>query len=227
MTAPIRNAYEVQLPNGPLVVLVELSCSELLMAMRSAGSEPSASAQGFAVSREALRLSIRQVDGAAVKSYELEGTGWAKQFPRTRQVFQLTEAWGKIHLPTEAEIDAVTDDTAIEDDGTAERWSVQLPAGRVVVMVESDPDTVQDVMRRASNSSRAPSAAELSTIIEGCRRSVREVDGSGVSADDLSGRKWDAYFSVRETLLLGRAWQQLHIGGEQAAVGELRPVSGV
>ena len=221
-----RNAYEVQLPNGPLVVLAELSCTELLMAMRSAGSEPSASAQGFAVSREALRLSIRQVDGVVVKSYELEGTGWAQRFPRTRQFFQLADAWTQIHLPTEDGYDAAINGAAVEDDGTAERWTVHLPADRVVVMAETDPDTVRDVMRQARESSRAPSAADLSTMIEGCRRSVREIDGSSVSLDDLSGRKWDAYFSVRETFLLGRAWQQIHTGGGQAKVGELKPVSG-
>lgn len=219
-----RNAYEVTLPGGSVVVLAELTCSELLLAMKATGSEPAAMVRGLAVSREALRLSVRSIDGEPVAVHDLMGDGWKKHFPRTRHTFQLANAWGQIHSPTDDEIDKIMKAAAIEDDGETERWTLTLPGGRSVVMVEGDPDTVEDVMRRASVGTKSEAAQEFGVLLDGCRRSIRQIDGAAVGADDLAGKAWDNHFSVRETFILGRAWRGLHVGEE--AVGELKPVPG-
>lgn len=221
-----RNAYEVKLPRGPVVVIAELTCHELLLAMKAAGPERAAMARGFAVSREAIRMSVRRVDGVDVAHHDLVGKRWRDHFPRTRHTFQLAQAWSQIHVPELAVVDAVINSAAVEDDGHTERWTVTLPDGRAVTLAEGDPDTVEDVMRQASASTRSEAAAEFGTLLEGCRRSVRQVNGQAVTAEDLEGRGWDQLFSVSETIILGRVWMDLHAGGENEEVGKLKPVPG-
>jgi len=225
-----RNAYQIQVPRGgPSVVLAELTCSELLMAMKLAGSERSDVVRGLAVGREALRMSIREVDGQPVTATDLQGDGWRQRFPRTRHGFFLSRAWSHIHQPTEEEISAVVDGAKVAVDDLAETWTVTLPDGREVVLAEADQETVGQALARAEREAKSPAAQEFLGVMEAGRRCIRSVGGKAVSAEDLEGRRWDQTFSVRETFLLGRVWSEMHLGDAWEAedeLGGMMPVPG-
>ena len=225
-----RPAFEIACPGGgPVVVMAELTCSELLMAMKLAGSERSEILRGMAVNREAVRMALRQVDGEPVTAQDLQGDGWRRRFPRTRHAFFLARAWAHIHVPEEAEARAIVDGARVAVDGEAESWAVTLPDGREVVLVEADPETVGQALARAEREAQSPAAQEFLGLLEGGRRSIRSVAGRAVSSEDLAGKRWDATFTVRETFLLGRVWSAMHLADPQeadAGLGGMRPVPG-
>jgi len=226
----MRTAYQIQVPRGgPSVVLAELTCSELLMAMKLAGTERSDVVRGLAVSREAVRMAIRQVDGVEVRSADLQGEGWKQHFPRTRHGFFLSRAWSHIHQPSEEEISSVVDGASVAVDDLVETWTVTLPDGREVVLAEADQETVGQALARAEREAKSPAAQEFLGVMEAGRRCIRSVAGQAVTAEDLEGRRWDKTFSVRETFLLARVWAEMHLDASWEAedeLGGMRPVPG-
>lgn len=223
---PKRNAFEVELRDGLTVVLAEITPSEMLLACKLAGNDPSELVAGSKVTRTALRMSVREVAGKPVAAAELDGSGWGKVFPRTRHVAQLAEFWGRIHTPSETEIEALKASMVCELDGDGERWSFTLPGGLVVVMAEVPPETVDDALRAGQQAAKSAHAQAIAATIESGRRAIRAIGGKPVTAADLAGAKWDAYFSVKLTALLGVAFSEIHgSGADGGAPGELKPIS--
>lgn len=220
-----RTAFEVQLPHGgPTVHLLVLTAHELIDAMKVAGGEGPLNVRGLAVSREALRRSVRNVDGRDVAYHDLLGEGWRKLFPRTRHTLQLAGTWEKLHAPTAAELDAFCASMSPSVEGDREVWTATLPDGRTIRMREQDEDTVEDILRDAAASDRGGSAQELRATIAAGRRCLVEPRG----ADLDSAAKWDAAFSVKDTVLIGRLWSEIHVGGmgEEPTVGEVPRAGG-
>ncbi len=219
-----RQAFEATLRDGTRVVLAEITPSEMLLALKLAGGDPSELVASSKAVRTALRFSVREVGTVAVRRDDLEAR-WGEYFPRTRHASELAEIWGRIHMPSEAETEAMRESMACETSAD-ELWTVRLPGGRVVVMAEVPSQTVDDAMRAASQSSKSAQVQAFAATIEAARRSIRRIDGAPVSAQDLAGARWDERFSVKETTLLGVAFNEIHgTSGGPAAMGELRPVS--
>jgi len=215
-----RSAIEWQLPaGGPRIVLAELAPTEVLTAMRSAGRVGPAE-----VRLECVRHSLREVDGRKVAYLDVAGGRLAQLLPRTRHQAAALRCWAQQHEPTADEIDAVRASARVEIGADGERWTVTLPGDREATLAERDLATVGRAMDRARAGTRAESVAQLQTLLEGLRDSVVELDGR---AADLSGRGIDA-LSVRECLLLGVAWEELHAAGaeEASVVGERKPAGG-
>jgi len=216
-----RRAIEARFPHGgPVVVLGELLPHELLQAMQATGDERTQVGGGYAVTREALRRSIRRVDGKEVGYTDLVGEAWRTFFPRTRHTHQLSRAWSTLHHPGGLEIDAFRASMQVDVDGEHERWTATLPGGRKVVMVEGDEQTVEEILRAVGGRSRSESAQSWAMTMDGCRRALRQVEDRPLTAEDLGGRKWDAVFGVKETLLLGILWGEIHMGHEEVVLGE-------
>lgn len=98
---------------------------------------------------------------------------------------------------------------------------------RKVVFVELDTGGLRQAMQIGGRE-KVEAARNLEVALAGLRLSVREVDGRRVGYDDLIGPKWDALFSVRETMLLAKCWNQVHMPEDQEldSVGEaLRAVA--
>ena len=218
----MRNAYQVRLSKaGPDVVFAELDVSELVRALKLAGSAEGAELE-VRTAEAAMALCLRQVDGVAVDSGDVQLRGLKTVLPRTRHFFALRQAWQRVHLPSPADVEELLATLQVEFDGATELWSVTLPTGRRVVFAELEVRTVGAALRAAQELARAPAAQELLAILEQGRRAVRQVDGRHVSADDLV--HWDQYFSVKETFCLGRALNEAHMGGGDVDLGGLMPV---
>jgi len=210
-----RPAVEVVLPKGgPTVVLAELGATEVLLALRAAGGH----ANDLAARLECVRASLRRVNGTEVTPADVAGALLQKLVPRSRHHLQLCTAWGRIHEPDEEQIDAVKASVSI-DVGEVESWTVTLPDGRRVTLVEQPLETVGEALRAKAKN---PSAQQLQAALGALRRSVRAVDGRAVVAEELDGKGWDRLFSFRETLLLAVVWQDMQVGDQEdlEALGE-------
>ena len=220
-----QRAYPVTV-SGLDVLVVELTPSQLTTAMKNAGVK----ATGIAVTREALRMSIKEIEGVEVKYADLAGAGWRKHLPRTRYTMGLARAFNQIHLPDDDETEAVVATMAVEVNAEdVELWTVTLPGGRAVVLAEVTDDTVAAAMQAAEKASKSIAAQSILATIGNVRKSLHSIDGKRISPDDSKGKKWDQLFSVRETYLLGAAWNEIHIGDVEGSVtgGEAKPLSGI
>ena len=223
-----RNAYEVVLHGGLTVVFVELTPSEIMLACRAAGNDAAQVVAGSRATREALRLSLRRVGEVNVTFADLDGDVLKRHVPRTRQVSQLSEVWGRMHYPTDDETEAMRRAMACEATTDGERWTVTLPGGRTVVMDELPPERVDDILRAGELAAKSVSAQNTARTIEAGRRAIRAIDGVAVTPEELAGPRWDERFSMRETILIGGAFNEIHGSGDAAedgATGEPRPVS--
>lgn len=218
-----REALEITLPGGPVVVLAEITPTQFLHACKLGGSDPSAIVRGFRTTAEAMRQAVVRVDGTAKSYADLAGPGLDKAIPHARWYNALARYFGQLHVPTEAEVAELKGAMACTVDATGERWTVPLPGGPVVVMVEVPRETVADSLREAMESGKSESAQAFVSMISGPRRAIREVDGAAVTAADLAGEGWDARFGVKATHLLGTAFAVIHGEGEDQ--GEAKPVS--
>jgi len=220
-----RNGYTFALDDGTEIVLVEITPSELLTAAKDAGAEVAAAVRGVKVTRSALRQSVVKVGDKAVGYGDLDAAGWKRLIPRTRDTFRLANAWAQIHMPTEGQVDAVMASLVCESDGDGERWTVMIPGEkpRALVLAEVEPSTVEDALREASLSAKSEAAQGFQALISGGSRAIRSVDGAAVGRDELKGKGWDARFSVRETYLIGHAYNHIH-GTSGETLGEVKPV---
>jgi len=213
-----RTATEVTLPSGRVIVLAELTCSEVVTAIKASGKD----ANELEARLECVRASLRQVDGREVTYLDVAGALVKRHLPRFRDRNQAGLAWNLLHAPTEEQVDACRASVAVGESEEGETWAVTLPDGRAVVLAEPDEATVGECMRNARAEAKGAGAQNLLATIDGLRRSVRSVDGRGVSREDLSGARWDRAFSVQETTLLGQIWEEMQVGTRQEleALGE-------
>jgi hypothetical protein len=115
-----RNAFEVVLGGkkqddgtivgGRRVVLVELRTGELRQAMELAGKIKAQDARQFETSLQGLRLSIRSVDGKALKYDELVGDKLDELFS-VKEITLLAREWNRIHMPDDDEVDSTSGNT--------------------------------------------------------------------------------------------------------------------
>ena len=219
-----RKGFVLTLTDGRDVELVELAPDEVLKAMRLA-PEASPGARGFAVALEGLRLSVRKVAGVSVSFEDLVGNGWKSQF-KVRETIALQAAWNQIHLPTEDQVDAAREGMEVSAGSGGDLYTVTLD-GLAVTFAELDVDQVQSSLR-AGDRERSHAARQFAVALEGLRRAVRSLGGAPVSAEDLAGTKWSNRFTTRQTFLLARLWDEVHVGTpeENDAAGGLRAVSG-
>ena len=239
---PGRPAFEIVLPDGVAALLVELHVGELLQGMRlmpkTSLQDGVGASAGSAMSQEALKLSVRRKgktippDNGAdapiiewtqdLNGQDLIGPLFRVHFPRTRHAFQLSRAWQRIHLPTDAEFEAFGA-TQVED------WeglhTATLPDGRTVAMRELATGPVHQAMG-AGEDEENPLAGELLASLAGLRLAIQEIDGKPPElGEDFA--TWP--LSVRECYLLGRWWRDIHLGSEEAtqtSLGGIRAVSG-
>lgn len=217
-----RPAYEVQLPDGRTAVLVELTVSELVNALRAAGDVPEV------LSRlECVRRSLRKVEETALNYNAVVGALVKQHFPRTRDRMRLGQAWARIHQPTDDDIAAVVDSMTPIAGEAGELWQVTLPGDRVVVLAEQDEEAFGAALKRAKGAGRGQDVQALSSIVEALRQAVRQVGGRGVTPQELEGSGWDKTFGVKDTFLLARAWEEIHVGDQEDGLGEPRPVAGI
>ncbi len=240
-----RRLFPVEIQGGPKVHMLELLPSELINAMKLAGVNDSSAAMGFDITQQGLRNSLRKINGVDVTWKDIKTDKQLQaHIPRTRHITKLATVWDGLHMATAAELQAITDSAVISDDGVAERWLVTLPwgtegervaliaagepvpKGRTVLLVEQPPASIGEALAIGELSSKSPAAQTFSMLMANGRRSITEIDGEKVAADQLEGNAWDDVFSVKETFILGEAWAGLHVGGGEAILGEALPTSG-
>jgi hypothetical protein len=101
-----RPAYELDLPTGRKVVLVELTAGEMRKAMQLAGNDKNPDARAFGQTLEGLRMSVRSVDERSVSYMDLQGDKW-DDFFSMRETTTLSQVFGRLHTGEEGEADAV------------------------------------------------------------------------------------------------------------------------
>jgi hypothetical protein len=221
------NHYEVALDGGagPVVVLAELTPSQMLLAGKLVGREPSIQARGMKLAWNGVKMGVKAVDGVTLKPTDPPH----RVVTRSAWLNQLSDAWSQIHTPKAEEVEAVVDGLAPSVGPEGERWAVTLPDGRVVVMAEIEPDTVAAAISEAEMSANSEAAQIFQGMISGPARAIRSVAGVPKAfADFRSGKGpetwkgWDGHFSVRETYLLGAAFNKIH---GSTGLGEVTPVA--
>lgn len=213
-----------------VVVVVELTVSQLLTAMKApdTASAKSVQAEAAAINQEVLRMSLREIGGEAVSYDKLEGRELrARLGGRVRHVVALSVAAADFYAPTRDEREAIKDGAAIREEDLDEIWAVTLPDGRKVELAEVAYGTLGEALGEAEALAKTAAAAKLLQAIGGLRRSIRSIDGRTVSAESLKGKAtWDRLFSVKETRLLDYVHSLIHGGEEEFEVGEAKPQSG-
>lgn len=221
----MANAYTVTLDGGtgPTVVLAELTPSQVLIAAKLVGREASATARGMKLAWNGVRSAVREVDGEKVKPGESP-----RVVTRVPWLNQLAEAWTKIHVPTAEQFSAAVGCMSAVVGPDGERWRLTLPDGRLVEMAEVGPDTVAAAISEAELSAGSEAAQAFVGLMSGPARAIRSVNGVPMSLADFRGKGadvwkgWDATFSVRDTYLLGAAFNQIH---GSIGLGEVTPVA--
>lgn len=240
-----RVVYPVEVRGGPTVHMRVLLPSELIMAMKQAGVNESSAAMGFDVTQHGLRMSLIKINGVDVTWDQIETDEQLMAFiPRTRHITALGRRWDKLHMATEAEMETLKLGMVTTDDGGAERalvtlpWGMEheraaliaagqpLPEGRKVLLVEQPPASIGEALAIGQMSAKAPAAQVFAMMMAQGRRSIAEIDGEKVTADQLEGPKWDQWFSVKQTFQLSEAWSLIHVGGGEATMGEALSTSG-
>ena len=129
-----------------VVVVVPLTCSQMLTAMKAPDTATAKNDQveAAAINLEILRMSVRAIDGACVDYSMLEGKELqARLGRRTRHLISLVTATVGLYSPSRDEVDAIKGGAAnSEDEDLNEVWVVTLPDGRKVEMEHtsfSDP----------------------------------------------------------------------------------------
>jgi hypothetical protein len=225
-----RHAVELSLERlgGPSVVLAEITPSQMFLASKKAGSAGSGIAAGLRVARAALLWSVQRIGGLEVGFTDLDAGGLERMLPASRWILAAETAWTRMHTPSGGEIEKLEAGMAVTAGPGGEVWTCTLPAHddtpvRVVTMTDVGVASIEEIIQEASDSSKAPAAQAFRAILSGCQRSIRAIGGAPVTTEDLKGAKWDALFSVKETHLLGRAYDRIH--GTGGDLGEATPVS--
>lgn len=224
----MRNALAYRLQDGTEIVLQEITPSEMVTAAKLAGNEQAAAVRILRIARAALPFALRKVGERDVTQAQARAE-LGTLLPRTRQMTESATRWIEMHHPTDAEYEALEAGAVCEVGAEGELWTFTLPArehstpARIVTMVDVGQETVEAALREASLAAKSEAAQGFLSLIAGASRALRTVDGKPVTAEALKGPKWDALFSVRETHLLGRCYQQVHGTGALPS-GEATPV---
>lgn len=225
-------AHQIHLDEGagPVVLIAELTPTQMLTAAKLVGREPSPTVRTLKLGGTAAKMGIVSVDGdasPAAKDRVLKHPRWANQ---------LASAWGQMYLPTQAQMDAVSA-MAVSVTLAGESWTLHLPSigpdgaecVRTVVLAMIETSTVHEAIREAEVSAGSEMAQSFLSQMSGPARSIVSIDGGKVSLDVLRAKGangayggWDSYFSVRETYALGAAFARIH-GAD--ALGEVTPVA--
>ena len=96
-------AHQIHLDDGagPIVLIAELTPTQMLTAAKMVGREPSQSVRILKLGLNAAKMGIVSVDGDASQVVK------DKVFGRARWANQIAGAWAQMYLPTEAQSDAV------------------------------------------------------------------------------------------------------------------------
>lgn len=209
----LRTGYEVTLPSGAVVHIVEPTVAEVLMARRAAGS--ASGATGVAkVTQAALRVALRKVGKAPYAA----GSPWPLGARDTMALGgRLAGLMAASREQTQAARDAVTVAT-----GERESWTVQLDDGRTVTLSELSADAVFEAMGAADTEGARPLAGQYRMVLDGLRRSITAIDGAAPpSLADLDA--WP--LSAVATDILGALWMELH-GLTEESVPTMVPTTG-
>lgn len=87
-------------------------------------------------------------------------------------------------------------------------YEVTLPDGRIVAFREIPVSEMGNVL--SAGQGLDGEAANFQVKLTGLRYAIVEVAGKPVTPADLMGERWDGLFGMAETLLLMRAWSQIH-----------------
>lgn len=104
-------------------------------------------------------------------------------------------------------------------------YEIALPDGRVVTLVELKTGELEQAFRLGGTGA----GSDFRQSLEGLRLAVRKVGDKPMTYQDLQGELWDDQFSVRETMLLSSAWNDIHLFGAKetaAALGNVKATSG-
>lgn len=225
-------AHQIHLDDGagPIVLIAELTPTQMLTAAKMVGREPSQSVRILKLGLNAAKAGFVSVDG------DSSLVAKDKVFSRARWANQIAGAWAQMYLPTEAQSDAIKA-MAVTSGLDGETWTLTLPSigpdgkdcVRVVVLAEVGTSTVHEAIREAEISAGSETAQAFLSQMSGPARSIVSVDGARVSLEVLRAKGssgayggWDSYFSVRETYALGAAFARIH-GAD--ALGEVTPVA--
>ena len=195
----MRNATQVRLTTGKLVTLAELTPAEMLTALRGSGSGSGMSAlvEGR---MSALRMSIREIDGAAVGLVNLFGGLWDTRFS-ARETMQLQRAFSTMH---DAEPGEVAKILAAAPASTGKRQVIDAKIGDTTyTMNELGYGLVQASMS-AGDKEAAPAALEYAVALDGVRRSLSAIDGVAFTAP----AEWPV--PCKDTAMLAAIWRELH-----------------
>lgn len=104
--ARVKNALEVELPDGRAVVVVELGLGEVKRAMQLASSEQCEDARRLETAVQGLRMSVQRINGATFKYDDLVGVRWEDQFSMS-ETMMLASIWNGMHMPDGKQLDVM------------------------------------------------------------------------------------------------------------------------
>ena len=221
MPPSARPAFEIPAAGDrPRLVMVLLTVSDVLQAMRSAGK----GASDGEIRRECVRYSLRKVGAASVKYLDLQGTQLNQHLPRVRHRNRAGIYWGKLHEPTVDERWDILQSMTVSVDGEGEQYTVTLPDKRQVTLREIPATTVEQALARARRGSQSAAFVELQAAVDALRSAVVRVGDEHLTADGLNGGGWDRRFSVKETLLLTAVLGELQTGEQEEEDVEIAPL---
>ncbi len=97
-------------------------------------------------------------------------------------------------------------------------YQIVLPEGREVIIAELGVSEFQMSMEIVGNI-ESEDARSFAEGVEGLRLAVREIDGAKVTRDELQGKLWEDFFSMKETMLLCQAFSEIHAPAKGAKAG--------
>lgn len=228
--ASSSDVVEFTFPKAGLTVhLTILTVSQLLMAMKApeTAKAKGAGGIGMAVNAEAIRMGLRSVNGEKVTYADLGGEQVVRKLGRMRYFMQLCSVMADFYSPTKAEEEAIVRAAKIRVDDFKEIWKVTLEDGRVIELEEAGLDSLGDALSEAEEASKSIATGQLLGQIAGLRRSIISIDAVPVGPKELAGKGWDRRFTVKETRLLGKVYDELNGAEEEFEVGEARPATGI
>jgi len=220
MTVP-RPAHEYTPARSPRMVLVVLSVSEVLNAMKTAGSQ----ATPGAIKRECARHALREVGDQKVSYAALLGTTFGGHLPRPRHRMTAMRIIDRLLEPSLDEQFRVRDSIVVTDSDEGETYQATLPGGRTVVLAEIPETTVEQALQAAQQLSQSAAYCQLRAALDSLSAAIVSIDGKPITASLLRGRSWDQHFSVRETLLLQVVLNEMLSGSLEDALVPLESTS--
>jgi hypothetical protein len=98
-----RKAYEVVLPDGRVITMIQLRTGEVRQCMQKAGNLKVESAQAFETALHGLRASIKKIGDMKVNDFDLSGDKLDDEFDMP-EIQLLATAWNRIHMPTDEQM---------------------------------------------------------------------------------------------------------------------------